>query len=70
MDLSKLKRHRGTKDKQELEEINASYANQIKALQGEIDLMQPNMKVGYCKKTLYTNRILKTTLTRKNTTTG
>lgn len=46
VDLSKLKRHRGAKDAQELEDILSGYAQQMKTLQGEIDQMQPNMKVG------------------------
>lgn len=45
VDLSKLKRHRGAKDAQELEDIMSGYSQQIKTLQGDIDQMQPNMKV-------------------------
>ncbi|CAM9830507.1 unnamed protein product, partial [Sphacelaria rigidula] len=44
VDLSKLKKHRGAKDPQELEEIRAGYTTRIQNLQKEIDLMQPNMK--------------------------
>lgn len=45
MDLSKLKKHRGTKDAQALEEVVSGYRKQMQELQGQINQMTPNMRV-------------------------
>lgn len=45
MDLSKLKRHRGAKDANALEELVSAYRKQMLELQGQINQMTPNMRV-------------------------
>lgn len=47
MDLSKLKKHRGAKDAQGLEEVVSGYRKQMQELQGQINQMTPNMRVNF-----------------------
>lgn len=45
VDLSKLKRHRGAKDAQELEEVVSGYKKHMEDLRRQINQMTPNMRV-------------------------
>ncbi|CBN77803.1 structural maintenance of chromosomes 1 protein [Ectocarpus siliculosus] len=44
VDLSKLKKHRGAKDAQGLEEVVSGYRKQMQELQAQINQMTPNMR--------------------------